>query len=171
MVRVTTFIATSLCVLTACTKQPPPVAEQAPETHAAYTAQQFFETTQFLMAPATGHAFSPDGEALLISSDATGVRNVYRLPVDGGEAEPLTFSEDQTVSAVSWFPHDERFLYTFDAHGNEQNHVFVQEEDGIATDLTPGDGHKAGFIGWHDDGASFYVSTTERDPGFFDVYR
>ena len=89
----------------------------------------------------------------------------------GGDPEQLTFSEDQTNSAISWFSNDERFLYTFDAHGDEKNHVLVHEEDGSTTDLTPGEDLKAGFIGWNHDGSYFYLSSNERDPSFFDVYR
>jgi len=158
-------------LLFACSEQQPPAVEPAPKPHARYTAQQFFETTQYLMASSAGYAFSPDGESLLISSDATGVRNTYRLPVAGGEPEQLTYSDDQTMSAASWFPRDERFLYTFDAHGDEKTHVYVQEEDGTSSDLTPGEDLKADFIGWHSDGNYFYLSSNERNPSFFDVYR
>ena len=170
----TTITALStVMLLTACSTEQAPTVEQAPpagEPHPKYTAQQFFETTQYQMVSSTGYAFSPDGESLLISSDATGVRNAYRLPVSGGEPEQLTFSEDQTMSALSWFPNDERFLYTFDAGGDEKNHMFVQEEDGSSTDLTPGEDLKANFIGWHGSGDFFYLSTNERNPSFFDIY-
>lgn len=171
MTRNTIVSAVIIMILSACSEQQPPAAEPAKELHATYTAQQFFETTQYLMASPAGYAFSPDGASLLISSDASGVLNAYRLPVAGGEPEQLTFSDDQTMSAVSWFPNDERFVYTFDAHGDEKNHVLVQEEDGTTSDLTPGENLKADFIGWHSDGSYFYLSSNERDPSFFDVYR
>jgi len=166
----TTIIAIALFFATACSEQSPPAGE-TPEPHVTYTAQQFFETTSYRMVPSAGHAFSPDGGSLLISSDATGVRNVYKLPVSGGGPEQLTFSDDQTISAVSWFPNDERFLYTFDAQGDENNHVLVQEVDGTTSDLTPGEGLTAAFMGWHSDGDHFFVQTNERDPSYLDVYR
>ncbi|MCZ6643974.1 MAG: S9 family peptidase [Gammaproteobacteria bacterium] len=165
-----TTIGAAFCLIAACSEHQPP-ADEPPAPHVTYSAQQFFETTSYQMVPYAGHAFSPDSESLLISSDETGVRNVYRLPVAGGESEQLTFSEDQTISAVSWFPNDERFLYTFDAHGDEKNHVLVQEEDGTTADLTPGEDLKADFIGWNDDDVHFYLSSNERDSSFFDVYR
>lgn len=171
MIRTTPTLAVSALLLTGCSEQQPPVAEPTPEPHTTYSAQQFFETTNYQMVSAAGYAFSPDGQSLLISSDATGVRNAYRLPVAGGEPEQLTFSDDQTMSAVSWFPNDERFLYTFDAHGNEENHVYVQEEDGTTSDLTPGESLRATFVSWHEDDGSFYLSSNERDPSFFDLYR
>ena len=163
-------VGAAFCLIAACSENETPV-EEPQATHVTYTAQQFFETTSYQMVPYPGHAFSPGGASLLISSDQTGVRNVYKLPVAGGAPEQLTFSEDQTTSAISWFPNDERFLYTFDAHGDEKNHVLVQEEDGSTSDLTPGEDLKAGFISWSSDGEGFYLSSNERDPSFFDVYR
>ena len=171
MTRIALTTLSLVCLLAACSEQPHPAVEPAPAPHTTYTAEQFFETTNFEMVSPAGYAFSPDGQSLLISSDATGVRNAYRLPVAGGEPEQLTFSDDQTMSAVSWFPNDERFLYTFDAHGDEKHHILVQDEDGTTTDLTPGDDLKAAFVGWHEDGDSFYLSSNERDPSFFDLYR
>ncbi|MFZ2986705.1 prolyl oligopeptidase family serine peptidase, partial [Ideonella sp.] len=64
-----------------------------------------------------------------------------------------------------------RILYTRDQAGNEQNHLYVRELDGRKRDLTPGDKLKASFEAWNADGSAFYVSTNERDPRFFDLYR
>jgi dipeptidyl aminopeptidase/acylaminoacyl peptidase len=170
-----------LCVisitLAACDQQksvsqpePVQVTEAAVEIP-KYSAQAFFETISYGLVGSTGHAFSSDGEALLISSDSTGVFNAWSLPVDGGDPEQLTNSETSAVFAVSWFPADNRILYTFDGGGDELNHVIVREIDGTVLDLTPGDALKAGFLGWSKDGQSFYLISTERDEKSFDVYR
>jgi dipeptidyl aminopeptidase/acylaminoacyl peptidase len=177
----TIFIASTV-IIAACSKSQPPADEPAAEdpatTEAAapgpvpkYSAEAFFATTSFGMVGGSGHAFSPDGSALLMSSDETGVFNAYRLPVDGSPATPLTSSEDNAVFAVSWFPNDERILYTFDGGGNELNHVVVRELDGSIRDLTPGESVKAQFAGWSDDSESFYLTTTERNQTSFDLYR
>lgn len=162
--------------LTGCEQQEPVIsAEVEPVVAAveipAYSAEAFFKTTSFGLPGSAGNAFSPDGKSLLMSSDATGVYNVYALPLDGETPEPLTQSEDNAVFAVSWFPADKRVLYTYDSGGNELNHVFVRETDGSTRDLTPGDELKAGFLAWAKDGQSFYVLTTERNQKSFDVYR
>jgi dipeptidyl aminopeptidase/acylaminoacyl peptidase len=136
-----------------------------------YSAQAFFETTSYGLPGSAGHAFSPDGKALLMSSDASGVYNVYSLPLDGGAPQQMTQSTDNAVFAVSWFPTDNRILYTYDGGGNELNHVFVREADGSTRDLTPGDELKARFLAWANDGQSFYLTSTERDGKSFDVYR
>ena len=169
------FVAVALA---ACGRSEPPaepaqVAESEPEQAAVpkYSAEAFFQTTSYRMVGGTGHAFSPDGSALLISSDESGVFNAYRLPIDGGDAIALTASDDNAVFAVSWFPGDERILYTYDGGGNELNHIVVREEDGTNRDLTPGDSLKAQFVRWSDDNESFYLTTTERNESSFDLYR
>jgi dipeptidyl aminopeptidase/acylaminoacyl peptidase len=162
--------------LVAC-EQPKTASVPAPEQTAVaveipkYSAQAFFETTSYGLVGSAGHAFSADGKEILMSSDQTGVFNVYSLPVDGGDAEQLTLSTDNAVFAVSWFPTDKRVLYTYDGGGNELNHVFVRNLDGTVQDLTPGDNLKAGFLSWAKDGQGFYLISTERDQQNFDVYR
>jgi len=135
-----------------------------------YSAEDFFETTSYGMASSSGYAFSPDDKAILVSSDETGIFNGYAMPIDGSAPETLTTSTVDSTFATSWFPDDRRILLSRDSGGNELNHVYVRELDGTVTDLTPGDNLKAFFNGWHQSGDSFYVSTNERDPKFFDLY-
>jgi len=161
--------------LAGCEKHESVTAEVAPVVAAVeipqYSAQAFFETTSFTLPGSAGYVFSPDGKSILMASDATGVYNVYALPLDDETPEQLTQSTGSAVFAVSWFPADKRILYTYDGSGNELNHVFVRETDGSTRDLTPGDELKAGFLAWAKDGQSFYLVTTERDQKSFDVYR
>lgn len=161
-------------LLAACGKsadqQPAAVAEQAREPR-IYSAEEFFMTTAYGLAGGSGFAFSPDDASLLIASDETGVFNAYSVDIASGEMRQLTDSADNAIFPITWFPDDTRILYTYDSGGNELNHVVVREEDGSYRDLTPGENLKAGFIGWHDDGKSFYVFSNERDSTSFDVYR
>lgn len=136
-----------------------------------YSAAQFFATTSYGLPGSAGHAFSADGSRLLVHSDSSGVFNVYALAVDGADAVALTASDEQAMFAVSWFPRDERILYTHDQGGDELNHVLVREPDGSHRDLTPGKRLKAEFVGWSDDGRHAYIATTERNPQHFDLYR
>lgn len=131
-----------------------------------FDARTFFETTSY-----TGASFSADGARILYSSDAGGVFNAYSQPVDGGTAEKLTHSTKNAVFGVSYFPKDDRILYTQDEGGNELNHLYVRETDGKVRDLTPGQKLKAFFLGWSGDLDSFYVATNERDARYFDLYR
>ena len=56
---------------------PEPVQTPAVVVIPKYSAQVFFETTSYGLTNAAGYAFSSDGNAVLMSSDASGVFNVY----------------------------------------------------------------------------------------------
>ncbi|HEX8401743.1 MAG TPA: S9 family peptidase [Allosphingosinicella sp.] len=150
------------------------IAAQPVRTQAAqpmrYSAKQFFDTTSYSLGERLGHVFSRDGKWILISSDQSGVFNVYRMPVGGGAAEPLTRSTDNATFAASFFPDDDRILFIADKGGNEIEHVYVRERDGQVRDLTPGDKVKADFLGWSPNGKSFRVTSNERNPEMFDIY-
>ena len=147
-----------------------PVAA-VPAAHANYTAEAFFKTTSFSMAAPSPYAFSAENGDLLVTSDESGVFNAYRVDIASGEKAALSSSQDSPIFAVSWFPEDDRFLFTQDGGGDELTHVFVQTPDGVITDLTPGDNLKAGVMGWAADGATFYLYSNERDGAAFDIYR
>ena len=166
----TTVLA--LCALAGCSpdRQGTTVANDESRVP-KYSASDFYDTTSYALVGPAAHAFSPDGDSLLISSDASGVFNTYELPVAGGEPRMLTDSDDNAMFAISWFPTDRRILYTYDSAGDELNHVIVREEDGSYRDLTPGDKVKAAFVGWTADGQYFFLTSTERDQRNFDVYR
>jgi dipeptidyl aminopeptidase/acylaminoacyl peptidase len=130
-----------------------------------YTIDQFLATTLY-----GGASFSPDGRKILVSSNQSGVTNVYALPVDGGQAVQLTDSKVSQMTAESYFPADERFLYSSDQGGNEQTHLYVKAPDGSVRDLTPGDKLKATFLDWAADEKGFFFLSNERDPSAFDLY-
>ena len=131
-----------------------------------YTMEQFLSTTSV-----AGASFSADESRLLFSSNKTGIWNAYTIPVAGGAWTPVTKSTKDSTYAVSFFPHDDRILITRDQGGNELNHLYVMTADGRERDLTRGSKLKAEFVSWTHDGAAFYVSSNERDPKFFDLYR
>src|SRR4029078_7709382 len=130
-----------------------------------YTIEQFMNTVRI-----GGSSFSSDEKSILFHTNKTGIFNVYSVPVSGGAAAQLTNSTKESTFAVSYFPKDTRFLYTYDRGGNENSHIYLRELDGSERDLTPGDKVKANFIDWSHDRKSFFFATNERDPRFFDVY-
>lgn len=167
-----TAIAAAL-LATACALPATAVAAQPPAAQAQlprYTARQFFETTAYGMASPTGIAFSRDGRNLLIHSDRSGVFNVYALPIAGGDPVQISQSTTNATFAATYFPNDDRVIFTADQGGNELNHVYVRLADGTVRDLTPGQNLKAEFMGWSADGRTFFVSTNEREARAFDVY-
>ncbi len=138
----------------------------APAAPKRYTIEQFLATTTI-----GGASFSADEQRILFHSNKTGIFNVYSISVNGGEPVALTSSTKDSHYAVSYFPKDDRVLYTRDQGGNELNHLYVRELDGKEQDLTPGEKLKAIFMGWSGDKNGFYVASNERDARFFDVYR
>ena len=148
---------------------PAPVAKPAQKAQKQpkrYTIEQFMATTSV-----NGASFSRDEKQVLFNSNASGIFNAYVLPVGGGTPRALTSSTTDSTYAVGFFYNDDRILFTRDQGGNEQNHLYVRELDGAERDLTPGAKLKAAFAGWQPDGKAFYVSTNERDPKYFDLYR
>ena len=166
------LVATALTLVlgaSGCSEKPARAPEAVPETppqRTTYTPQQFFATVSY-----TGASFSADESRILMSSDQSGIFNVYAQPVSGGAPTALTRSTSDSTFAVSYFPDDDRFLYTADQGGNELDHLYVMGPDGAGRDLTPGENLKAAFIGFSGDRKSLYVATNERNPQAFDVYR
>jgi dipeptidyl aminopeptidase/acylaminoacyl peptidase len=130
-----------------------------------YTIEQFMNTVRI-----GGSSFSSDEKQILFYSNKTGIYNAYSVPVTGGAPAQLTNSTRESTFSVSYFPNDTRFIYTYDRGGNENSHLYIRELDGSERDLTPGDKVKANFIDWSHDRKSFFFSTNERDPRFFDIY-
>jgi dipeptidyl aminopeptidase/acylaminoacyl peptidase len=131
-----------------------------------YTIDQFLNTTAI-----TGASFSADESRILFSSNKSGIWNVYSVAVTGGDWTPITASTTDSTYAVSFFPSDDRILFTRDQGGNELNHLYVLDKAGQERDLTPGAKLKASFAGWTPDGSAFFVASNERDARYFDLYR
>ena len=140
-------------------------AAAPPERARTYTIEQLMAADSFGRL-----SFSPDDTKLLTTSNRTGIANLFVFPVAGGPPQQLTHSTRETVSAIGYFPRDERILYSSDQGGNELAHLFVRERDGSVRDVTPGDKHVARFVDWASDGRSFFVQMNDRDPRYFDLY-
>ncbi len=174
------FLALAACLaLAGCdkAKQPDSVQPQQAQPEATraakpvqaeakrYDAKTFFDTVSY-----SGSSLSHDGTQVLMNSDQSGIYNVYAMPVTGGEPKALTQSTQDSTFAVSWFPNDDRFLFTADQGGNELFHLYVMDKD-QQRDLTPGDKTRASFMGFNADGSAFFVTTNERDAKAMDLYR
>jgi Tol biopolymer transport system component len=130
-----------------------------------YTLEQFLKTTSI-----RGGYFNHDETKLLVSSNETGVYNVFSIDIVTGERTQLTDSEDTTF-AVAYLPDDDRFLFTRDEGGNELDSLYIQDEEGNITKLTRADNTKEIFLGYSKDFSSFFTINNSRDQRFFDVYK
>ncbi|HZM97704.1 MAG TPA: prolyl oligopeptidase family serine peptidase [Vicinamibacterales bacterium] len=160
------ILALALTIACGPTEPPATASAAAPSrTPATYAIDDFYRNTQF-----RGASWSPQRDKILVSSDASGIWNAYAIPATGGAPAALTTSTTDSIFALSYFPADERFLYSSDQGGNELTHIFVRNPDGSTRDLTPGTKLKANFHGWAGDDKSLLVSTNERDARYFDLY-
>ncbi|MCL5130201.1 alpha/beta fold hydrolase [Algibacter sp. L4_22] len=131
-----------------------------------YTIEQFMDNEAV-----NGGSFSADNSSLLVSSNRSGIYNVYTIPVKGGEMNAITTSDSTSIFAESYFPNSNRMLLSADGNGDEINHLFVRELDGTIKDITPEKGAVSFFYEWSKDDNYLYVGSNKRDPKFFDVYK
>ena len=106
-------------------------------------------------------SWSSDGSWLLLASDLSGTRQLYRLPADGGELEQLT-SYDEPVEG-QLLP-DDRLLLEIDEGGNERTQLYLEGEPLV---VDPRYIHRSPHVSH--DGALLAYSTNRRNGLDFDV--
>ena len=145
--------------------------KEAPKTPTIAQTMQTYTIEQMMDNEAIGGgSFSPDKSKLLISSNRSGIYNMYTIPVTGGQLEPLTKSDSTSIFSISYFPNDERMLFRMDGNGDEIYHIYVRNTDGNHRDLTPQEGARANFYGWSRDKKSFLFASNKRDARYTDLY-
>ena len=135
-------------------------------TPTKYSIEQFYQNNRI-----SGGAFSDDETKLLVRSNESGIFNVYEIDIASGEKTQKTFSEKESFFAIDYLPGTNQILYSADKGGNELSHIYLMNEDGTTTDLTPGENEKARFAGWSKDKKSMYFTSNKRNPQFFDFYK
>jgi len=159
------LIYLSCLILLASCKKDSDNKNEIVENLKSYTIEQFMDNEAV-----GGGSFSPDKTKLLVSSNRSGIQNMYTVPTDGGEFTPLTQSDSSSIYGISYFPNDERILFRMDGNGDEIFHLYTRDTDGSITEITPDEGARASFYGWAHDGNSFYYGYTKRNPRLTDVY-
>lgn len=143
-------------------KKEPSIAD----TMKTYTISQMMDNESI-----AGGSFSPDNSKLLVSSNRSGIYNMYTIPTSGGDMMPVTQSDSSSVFAISYFPSDERMLFRMDNNGDEIYHIFVRNTDGSHKDLTPDKGARSVFYQWSKDKSAFFYGSNKRDNRFMDLYK
>ena len=158
MKNIFAFAAGLLIIFSSCntTKELPPKE---------YTVNQFMDIVQI-----NGGAFSPDETKIVYNSKATGIFNAYEIDLKAGTEKQLTTSTDNAIFSQSYFPTDDRMLYTSDKGGNEINHLYVRSQDGSVQDLIQDSTAKAQFAGWSYNKKLMYYASNSRDKKYFDLY-
>lgn len=157
-------------LISACS--PETVQETLPASVAplpTYEAATIYNSTSVFQADDYG--WSSDDKTLLVGSNESGIYNVYRVDVETGVFTAMTHSTDDAIFVVSGFPNDDRVIYHADKGGDELDHIFVLEATGEVIDVTPGEGLKANFEGWGKSRKHFFITSNQRDPLAFDLFR
>lgn len=163
-----THVLYSLCflALASCKQEAEKKAESTPEPVkiAQYSIEQFMDNEN-----AFANGFSKDKSKVLMTSNRSGIYNMYTTAASGGEFTPITQSDSASVFGISYFPNDDRILFRMDGNGDEIFKLFVKDSAGIKR-LTPEKNVRALFRGWAKDGKSFFYGSNERDAKFMDHY-
>ena len=152
-------------VLFSCKQDKADGTETASTEVQEYTIEQFMNNEE-----AWANGFNHDNSRVLLTSNRSGIFNLYSVPASGGEPEPITASDSTSIWGISYFPHDDRVLFRMDNNGDEIFKIFVKDSNGIKR-LTPAENVRTIFWGWNQEGDAFYYQSNERDPRQMDLYR
>nr|WP_299343897.1 alpha/beta fold hydrolase [Allomuricauda sp.] len=155
----------SLLLLWNCKEKTEKPADIA-ETLKTYTIDQMMDNETVF-----GGSFSPDKSNLLVTSNKTGIYNMYQVDMETEEFYPVTASDSSSVFAISYFPKDSRMLFRMDNNGDEVYQIYLRDTTGTVSNLTPYEGARSLFYGWSDDETAFYYGSNKRDNRFNDVYK
>ena len=88
------------------------------------------QTQRWIASRATENSpsFSPDGLSLLVSSDRSGVSQIYRSDAEGSGATQLTKLFGVTVGSPVWSPDGQKILFDARQEGNPD--IWVMNADG-----------------------------------------
>lgn len=118
---------------------------------------------------------SPNGEMLAYRAPHEGVMNVWVAPIGKlDDAEVITFDQGTGISSYFWASNSSHILYTQDADGDEDFHLYsVPVAGGDAIDLTPFDNVSARVEGLDEQFPDeVLVGINDREPHYFhDLYR
>ncbi|MDQ3016284.1 MAG: DPP IV N-terminal domain-containing protein, partial [Bacteroidota bacterium] len=157
------YACSMLMLMIACKSEPKTVAAREVNQ---YTIEQFYANTRF-----SGGVFSPDETKLVVNSDESGIFNLYEINIADGTKKQITSSSVESYYVVDYVPGSNQLIYSADKGGNEINHLYLINEDGTSTDLTPAEKEKSGFFKWVTDKKSMFYTSNKRDEKYFDVYK
>jgi len=109
-----------------------------------------------------GPAVSPDGRWLAFDSDRSGVPQIYRVPLAGGDPEQLT-TDSSTKIWPRWSPDGREIAYHGFKTGRRQLYL-MPAEGGESTMLPGGDGDER-TAEWQPDGRGLYYLHNFDNPG------
>ena len=91
----------AIALILGCKEEPKETAPNIADTMKTYTIEQMMDNEAI-----GGGSFSPDKSKMLISSNRSGIYNMYTVSTAGGEMMPITESDSSSVFGISYFPND-----------------------------------------------------------------
>jgi len=140
-------------------KEPPKEVKQ-------YTIEQLYKSSEVF-----GGDISGDDKKMLVTSNESGIYNIYEIDIASGQKQAITKSDKESIFANSYVPGTTNIIYNADKGGNEISHLYLRTTSENVKDLTTGKQEKAQFWGWSRDDKSLYYSSNKRDARFFDLYK
>ena len=141
-------------------------SEEAPKDVKQYTIEQFYKSSEVF-----GGDISGDDKKMLVTTNESGIYNVYEIDIASGQKQAITNSDKESIFANSYVPGTTNIIYNSDKGGNEISHLYLRKTSGDIKDLTPGKEEKAQFWGWSKDDKYLYYLSNKRDAKFFDLYK
>ena len=104
---------TAIALLVACKEEKKEDVAQNRDIK-KYSIEQFMDNEN-----AFANGYSADKSKVLMTSNRSGIYNMYTTPETGGELTPITKSDSASIFGISYFPEDDRILFRMDGNGDE----------------------------------------------------
>lgn len=141
------------------------IAMALPISPEPYTVKQFLQI-RAAWAPQP----SPDGRWVAYLTNITGTPQIWRIDVDGGCPQQLTFF-DEPVRGLRVSPDGRWIAFLSDTGGNERYQIYLTTPDGDSLwNLTRHPEAIHYLADWSPDGWRLAFSSNRRDPAVFDIY-
>jgi dipeptidyl aminopeptidase/acylaminoacyl peptidase len=136
------------------------------------TVPKKYPYRDFLYTPTfKGGDIAFDSSQAVLSSDQSGVFNIFTVPATGGKLTQLTDSKVDGYNAESFFPKDYRILFSHDEGGNEIFHQYVLEMNRRIVPLQKDKNERSILLNWSQDGSGYYYLSNLRDPAQEDLMK
>jgi dipeptidyl aminopeptidase/acylaminoacyl peptidase len=153
----------ALSIFFSCNNNNEPAAKKEVKQ---YSIQQLYKTKNI-----NGGAFNKDETKILVNNNETGIYNVYEINLADTSMKALTNSTKESFFINDCVPGTDKFIYSADQGGNENDHMYLQSPGQTIKDLTPGAKEKASFFGWDKNRANLFYTSNKRNPKYFDLYK
>jgi len=117
-----------------------------------------------------GTLFSTNNKQVLITGPTSGVSAAMVFDMASRSASAV-FPPDPEVRLLSFFPEDDRILYSSRPKGETSEHLFVRNTDATTVDVTPWSGVRSVFYSWSHDKKSFYIGCNKDNRRFLYLCR